>query len=983
MTADGSIVIQVRLDSQAAIRGASTLESHFEKVGQKISRIGRILGSVFAVQQLVRFGKAAIELGSDLEEVQNVVDVTFGSLNSEINEFAKNAVTQFGLSELSAKQFTSTMGAMLKSMGLSTREAADMGMAITGLAGDMASFYNLDQEEAFYKIRSGISGEIEPLRQLGINLSVANLEQFALTQGITKSYNAMTQQEQALLRYNYLLSVTADAQGDFARTSDSWANQTRILSEQFNSLKASIGQGLISAFTPVLRWINTIIAGLQTVANVFRQVMALLFGKTTSSGAGAVQKSVSQVAGGFGAAADGAQSLAEGVGAAAAGAQELAKNTAAARKEAEKAILPFDTLTILHDNSTGSGGGGGGKGGGISVGGVGGIDLGDLGPDAAPIEDVISPQIQAIVNKILYYLEPLKGISFEPLKASLSRLKTAFSELGKTIGGALERAWFNILVPLAKWTIEDFAPDSVDLLTSAISALNDILVALKPFGEWLWNDFLTPIATWASEKLAPASLELFTSALGALNDILEVLKPYGQWLWDDFLQPIIEWTGQTAGVVIIDVLSDLSDSLTKIGDWAKTHKRTVALMALAAASFAAAWTLVNGAIAIWNGIAGLATTLTTAFGSAVAFLTSPIGLVTLAIAALIFGCVLLVRNWDKVKEAAKKAWDAIVEVWGPTAEWFQANVVDPIISAMDMLKESLYGIQEQRKNTTQEIAEYLMTALSENTYSPEQFSKFLSDKVVSGEWHFTDVRNTLNEIFSGMEVDGMRVDMEQIGIDSSGGLIDGIISTKGDVSDSVEELVKESIIAKAKEILEVEDPKQIGEAVTDGVADGLSGFEAKLGPWQQSYSSFIQSAVAEAQRGASEIEAAFNSISLQSMYGIGKTPGYMPGTSFVPHMPRITNLPIPHLAKGTVIPPRAPFLAVLGDQRNGTNVEVPLSTIQEAVANVFPMRELLAVMQEGNSLSRDLLYAVSNIDDAKIGKMANRYNRGLDRAYGR
>lgn len=931
MTADGSIVIQVRLDSQAAIRGASKLESHFEKVGRKISRIGRILGSAFAVQQLVRFGKAAIELGSDLEEVQNVVDVTFGSLNSEINEFARNAVTQFGLSELSAKQFTSTMGAMLKSMGLSTREAADMGMAIAGLAGDMASFYNLDPAEAFYKIRSGISGEIEPLRQLGINLSVANLEQFALTQGITKSYNAMTQQEQALLRYNYLLSVTADAQGDFARTSDSWANQTRILSEQFNSLKASIGQGLISAFTPVLRWINTIIAGLQTVANVFRQVMALLFGKTTSSGAGAVQKSVSQVAGGFGAAADGAQSLAEGVGAAASGAKELAKNTAAARKEAEKAILPFDTLTILHDNSTGSGGGAGGKGSGISAGG---IDLGDMGPDAAPIEDTISPQIKAIVDKILYYLKPLQEINFAPLKVSLSNLKTAFGNLGNTIGDALEWAWFNILVPLATWTIEDYVPEMVGV---------------------------------------------FTAALGALNDILESLQPYGEWLWDKFLEPIAEWTGG----MIVDVLSSLADSLTKIGDWAKTHKRTVALMALAAASFAAAWTLVNGAVTVWNSIAGLAATLTGAFGTAVGFLTSPIGLVTLAIAALIFGCVLLVRNWDEVKAAAKKAWDAIVEVWGPAAEWFQTNVVDPIVSAMDMLKESLYGIQEQRKNTTQEIAEYLMTALSENTYSPEQFSKFLSDKVVSGEWHFTDVRNALNEIFSGMEVDGMRVDMEQIGIDSSGGLIDGIISTKGDVSDSVEELVKESIIAKAKEILEVEDPKQIGEAVTDGVADGLSGFDVKLSPWQQSYSSFIQSAVAEAQRGASEIEAAFNSISLQSMYGIGKTPGYMPGTSFVPHMPRLANLPIPHLAKGTVIPPRAPFLAVLGDQQRGTNVEVPLSTIQEAVATVFPMRELLAVMQEGNSLSRDLLYAVSNIDDAKIGKMANRYNRRTDRAYGR
>ncbi len=920
------------------------------------------------------------------------MDVTFGNLNSEINEFSKNAVTQFGLSELSAKQFTSTMGAMLKSMGLSTREAADMGMAITGLAGDMASFYDIDPAEAFYKIRSGISGEIEPLRQLGINLSVANLEQFALTQGITKSYNAMTQQEQALLRYNYLLSITADAQGDFARTSDSWANQTRILAEQFNYLKASIGQGLISAFTPVLRWINTIIAGLQTVANVFRQVMALLFGKTTSSGAGAVQKSVSQVAGGFGAAADGAQSLAEGVGAAASGAKELAKNTAAARKEAEKAILPFDTLTILSDNAAGSGGSGGG-GGGISIGGVGGIDLGDMGPDAAPMEDTISPQIKAIVDKILYYLEPLKGISFAPLKASLSRLKTAFSDLGKTISGSLERAWFDILVPLATWAIEDFAPDSVDLLTSAISALNDILVALKPFGEWLWNDFLTPIATWASEKLAPASLELFTSALGTLNDILEVLKPYGEWLWDDFLKPIIEWTGQTAGVVIIDVLSDLSDSLTKIGDWAKTHKRTVALLALAAASFAAAWTLVNGAIAIWNGIAGLATTLTTAFGSAVAFLTSPIGLVILAIAALIFAIVLLVKNWDKVKEAAGKVWNWIVETWGKAADWFRTNVVDPIKAMWEELEAFFTGkpIEQSLEigpgATPEEIAKSIMTSISEQPYPVDDLTEIVAQKVVSGEWDKASAQAAIKMVKDsakeGTELDGMVAHIEEIVDANSGKIVSWITAEKAEVEDAVEGLVEDGIIGKANETLEANDPKQIGETVTDGVADGLSSFDAKLGPWQQSYSALIQSAVEEAQRGAIEIQTAFNGITMPPLYRYVSSPGYMPGTSFVPHTPRLANLPIPHLAKGTVIPPRAPFLAVLGDQRNGTNVEVPLSTIQEAVANVFPMRELLAVMQEGNSLARDLLYAVSNIDDSKIGKMANRYNRGLDRAYGR
>lgn len=256
---------------QQTANTAKKVDGYVGKIKSAFGKIGKVLGIALSVAAIVNFGKQCIELGSDLQEVQNVVDVTFGGMSRAVDEFAQEAIEKFGLSELSAKKYSSTMGAMLKSMGFSTQAAADMSMELTGLAGDMASFYNLSGDDAFAKIRAGISGETEPLKQLGINLSVANLEQFALTQGITKSYNAMNQQEQALLRYNYLLSVTSDAQGDFARTSDSWANQTKILAERFNSLKAAIGQGLINVLTPVLRVINQVIAKLVEAANAFNK----------------------------------------------------------------------------------------------------------------------------------------------------------------------------------------------------------------------------------------------------------------------------------------------------------------------------------------------------------------------------------------------------------------------------------------------------------------------------------------------------------------------------------------------------------------------------------------------------------------------------------------------------------------------------------------------------------------------------------------
>lgn len=224
---DGTIVIDTKIDSSGAEKGINGLNSKLNKLAKGSLKL-LTKGVVAAGTALGGFGIASINLASDLTEVQNVVDVTFGDNAEKINAWAKNAATAFGMSELQAKQFNGTMGAMLKSMGLSSGEVLNMSKSLTGLAGDFASFYNLKPEEAFEKLRSGISGETEPLKQLGINMSVANLEAYALTQGITKQYKEMSQAEQATLRYNYLMSVSADAQGDFARTSDSLANQLRI-----------------------------------------------------------------------------------------------------------------------------------------------------------------------------------------------------------------------------------------------------------------------------------------------------------------------------------------------------------------------------------------------------------------------------------------------------------------------------------------------------------------------------------------------------------------------------------------------------------------------------------------------------------------------------------------------------------------------------------------------------------------------------------
>lgn len=219
-----------------------------------------------AARYMLEFAKDSVSVASSLQEVQNVVDVTFGDAAKGIEQWATSTRTQFGLTELQAKQYASTMGAMLKSMGVGEEQVYDMSTAMAGLAADMASFYNISFDDAFAKLRAGISGETEPLKQLGINLNVANLEAYALSQGISTAYESMTLAEQAMLRYNYILNATADAQGDFARTSDSYANNMRLLETNINSLKASLGEAFLPVINDVVSAINGMFDNQQTLS---------------------------------------------------------------------------------------------------------------------------------------------------------------------------------------------------------------------------------------------------------------------------------------------------------------------------------------------------------------------------------------------------------------------------------------------------------------------------------------------------------------------------------------------------------------------------------------------------------------------------------------------------------------------------------------------------------------------------------------------
>ena len=274
--ADGQVLIEITAENKGAkqVIRETTQELNnagreWESAGDKFLGIFKKIATsaiiVKAGRSIINLGKQAVQAASDLQEVQNVVDVTFGAASKSIDAWAKNAINQFGLTETQAKQFTSTLGAMMKSSGVAGDDIVKMSTDLAGLAADMASFYNLDFETAFQKIRSGISGETEPLKQLGINMSVANLEAYALTQGITKSFDAMSQGEKTMLRYQYIMQATADAQGDFARTSDGFANAQRKLESNLTSLETKIGGPLVSALAEASGWIDSLIDGFMPI----------------------------------------------------------------------------------------------------------------------------------------------------------------------------------------------------------------------------------------------------------------------------------------------------------------------------------------------------------------------------------------------------------------------------------------------------------------------------------------------------------------------------------------------------------------------------------------------------------------------------------------------------------------------------------------------------------------------------------------------
>ena len=510
-------------------------------------KAGAALAAAFAVKKLIDFGAQCIELGSDLQEVQNVVDVTFPRMSKQINDFAKNAAVQFGLSETMAKKFTGTFGAMSKAFGFGEKQAYEMATALTGLAGDVASFYNISQDEAYTKLKSVFTGETETLKDLGIVMTQSALDSYALANGYAKVTAKMSEAEKVALRYQFVQDQLTLASGDFVRTADGWANQVRILKLQFDSLKATIGQGLINVLTPVIKVINTIIGKLMSLANAFKAFTNLISGKNGSGGGASV-------------AAAGMEAVAESAdnaGAAMGGAGGAAKKAA---KDIKGATTGIDELNIIQPPDSGSGGGGAGGGYDADE-----FDMGEI--DTSPVDEM-DAKYQALIDKakeladlfkygfkigfgdtsvldsiqssINGIKKSLKDIFTDPavkkaadnfvkqFSYNLGKIAGSFASVGATIAD-------NLLGGIDKY-LQQNSPRIKDFLVSMFDIGSDITMISGRFSE-ATADIFSVFRSDAAKQITADIIAVFSNGfMGAL----ELGGAFGRDMLDLITAPIIE-----------------------------------------------------------------------------------------------------------------------------------------------------------------------------------------------------------------------------------------------------------------------------------------------------------------------------------------------------------------------------------------------------------------------------------------------------------
>lgn len=718
------------------------------------STIGKFYATYWLVMRAVGKIGGAVDLASQLTEVQNVVDTTFGDMASKVDDFTKTSIQDFGMSELTVKQISSRFQALGTSIGISSEQVAngtaaankalmsqnntlykttdsmaDMSLNLTKLAGDMASFYDVDQADVAKSLQSIFTGTIAPLRRYGLDLTQATLSEWAMKNGLDANIKSMTQAEKVLLRYNYVMANTQAAQGDFAKTANTWANSVRVLKQEFQAWGSIIGSVVINALKPFV----------QALSKVMLKVIS--FTKTVADALGAIFGWTIEISGG-GATVDGMEDIADGVG-------DIGDNADSSNKKAQKlkkTLLSIDEIHALDDNSDSGSGGGSGSGGSGGGGAGSGVNsslkktdgliekykssIKDLYSLGKYIGDALASAMESIDWKKIYQKADNFGKGLADFLNGLISPRL-FYDLGATIAGSLNTAlhflnsfgttfdWTNFGLSIANGingffknfdfallakTINAWVQGIYTMLTTAIKNVSwkDVLKGITDFLSNL--DIKTVeiiVGTLLIKKII--SLKLGSVALAFIGKSLS--KAIAQAIASKIGFELVEGAG--IGTAIMQAFKTIFASLStnlgllieglfsglSLGDAITAAFGTGAadLLATIGSAFSAIagtiLSIVNFVKMLKDGFSWVNEIL-----MAIGVALTTIGAILAGVAALpavIVGAI--VAAVATIVVVVKDNWNTICELFSTAGEWFNGNVIEPVVSFFKDMWKTISG----------------------------------------------------------------------------------------------------------------------------------------------------------------------------------------------------------------------------------------------------------------------------------------------------
>jgi phage-related protein len=968
--ADGKVVIETGLDSTGLKRGLNNLKPQFTEMGNtgtkamnqisnsmsgttksigslKSSLKGIIstLGVVFSLKALINFGQQAVNVASDLTEVDNVVQKAFGNMRGEMDALADSSIKNLGISRLEAYQTGSTFMAMGKSMLTSSQDAKDMALNLTKLSANMASFFNTSNKYAAIALKSIYTGETETLKQYGVVMTEVNLKQFALAQGITKSYNEMSQSERVMLRYQYVMQQLGYIGDDFIDTQDSWANQTRVLSEQWKEFLGVLGTGIITILTPLVKALNMVLGRMIAIAKSIGSVLSNVFGIQVQS--------ANQVSGAVSDTADAFDDASTAVG-------DYDKATKKASKTASKSLAAFDklnnTMTSQSDGDTGAGGAGGG----------GGLTTPDISSGTDSAIDQANSKINTILDNVKKRLLELVDLVKKGFKnglgtdfdASIKRTQKHLASIGKQLQDIFTNPsvinaannWANnvayalgqlagSMVSIGQTIVENLVGGVDSFLSKDNGYITDRIVGLFDISSrvaQITGNLSTAIAEIFTVFRSDTAKNITGDFMGISADLalgfMELTGRLSSDLYNLIAQPIIDNKDKIQQAVM-GLLEPISIAMDTIHEAIKNTFEQIfnvydEYLAPAFQNITDGFSsLVSSLLDVWNSqVAPFLTTVATEIQTLWETHLQPFvnNLITLV---------------GKIVLAISELWKNVLE---PLIAWIVANVVPvitPILESMVKTVSSVIGTIADILSGIMETLGGIIDFITGIFTGDWSLAWQGVQEIFTGIWNaltgfISGVWSTIKSIFTGAI--SIIVQFIKTGFNAAktaittifGGIRSFISNTWNGIKSVVLGIVnalKNGITAAFNGI----------KSVITSVMNTISSVISRV--WNAIWGTIkrvINGILSGIQSMVNGIIGGFNSMIRALNHLHFSIPDWVPGLggrSLGFNLSTISRVSLPRLATGAVLPANQPFLSVVGDQKHGTNIEAPLDTIKQAL----------------------------------------------------